>query len=545
MKTSRIFRIFMMGLDTIVLFLLRLVRPFTKLIPGGDGRGTSPSRLVRRWEKEVDGAPAESFSRSEPISFAPDETYAETDGVFTFRGDHTRGGGAFGAIPSGTNKLSESWRVPTGKLKKHYGKGYWTGSGWTGQPLIARWDADMLAKMNVYDEKKKKDGLVEVIYSTMDGNVYFLDLDDGTPTRDVLHVGLPFKGSGALDPRIDRPILYLGPGDGGPNEGEYARALAYSLIDCTLLFEFGGEDPFAERIFHGYDSSPLVHKETDTLIEPGENGIFYTMKLNSRMEDGKLVCHPSERVKVRYQSTRSSEERFWLGMEDSAVMLGSDMIIADNGGNLFSIDLNTMELNWVQDVSDDTNGSPVLSVEGGRPYIYIATSLHWQAGRFFKLGNVPIFKIDAQTGEYVWRRTYFCNTIAGISGGVQATPAVGRDGSDIENLVIFPVARTPQVRSGRLVALDKASGKIVWKTRLDRYAWSSPLALYDKDGVSRLIACDSVGNIYLIAGATGKILDKICPDGNNIEATPAAFDDMVVVGTRGQKILGLRVCKAQ
>ncbi len=64
---------------------------------------------------------------------------------------------------------------------------------------------------------------------------------------------------------------------------------------------------------------------------------------------------------------------------------------------------------------DDTNGSPVFSVEEGVPYLYIATSLHWTASPRLKLGDVPIFKINAITGEYVWKHTYLCNTVAGIS----------------------------------------------------------------------------------------------------------------------------------
>ena len=40
-------------------------------------------------------------------------------------------------------------------------------------------------------------------------------------------------------------------------------------------------DAFALRDWHAYDSSPLVDAETDTLIYPGENGILYTIKLNT------------------------------------------------------------------------------------------------------------------------------------------------------------------------------------------------------------------------------------------------------------------------
>jgi len=158
-------------------------------------------------------------------------------------------------------------------------------------------------------KKKEKKNLTEVIYSTMDGNVYFIDLEDGQPTRETIKVGLPFKGAGALHPSL--PLLHLGPGDSGAGEGEYARAYLYSLIDGEKLLEYGGQDAFAPRKFCGFDSAPLFDEATDTIIEPSENGIIYTFRLNSKIgEDGKLSIEPSEFVKLRYKTARSSEERY-------------------------------------------------------------------------------------------------------------------------------------------------------------------------------------------------------------------------------------------
>ena len=48
--------------------------------------------------------------------------------------------------------------------------------------------------------------------------------------------------------------------------------------------------------------------------------------------------------------------------------------IADNGGNLMCLNLNTLQLVWVQDVLDDSNSTPVLSVEDGHLYLYVSTS---------------------------------------------------------------------------------------------------------------------------------------------------------------------------
>ena len=75
---------------------------------------------------------------------------------------------------------------------------------------------------------------------------------------------------------------------------------------------------------------------------------------------------------------------------------------------------------------------------------------------------------------------------------------------------------------------------------MKRYAWSSPVAVYDDQQRAYLIQCDSVGNMFLIDGATGSVLDSVFFDAN-IEATPAVFGNTVVVGTRGQEICGVEI----
>ncbi len=543
MKTKRAFRIFMMALELISMAFLRLFRRFTHLKtyhPSLDPE--AGVRAVPATEKEargiktaliLDGEKVESYRRREEVSLEAEEPYAKYQGIVTFRGDQLRSGASYGEARVKEKKLRVKWERETGKLKKAYGKGFWTGSGWTGQPLLLHFTPEEKAPMNLYPEKKAKD-LVEAIYSTMDGKVYFLDLEDGSDTRDKIEVGLPFKGAGAVHPSL--PILHLGPGDGGPGEEDDARGFLYSLIDGSKLYEYGRKDPFARRVFHGFDSSPLFLG--DYLFEPAENGILYSFKLNSRTdEQGKISVAPSEFLRLAYETGRSGDKSYWLGMEDSAVVWKNYLYVADNGGTLLCVNLNTMEVVWAQDVADDTNGSPVFSLEEGLPYLYIGTSLHWTASKRLKMGDVPFFKISALTGEYVWTRTYFCCTIAGISGGVQATAVKGE--RSIEDLIIVPFARTPSVQKGILVALDKKTGREVWRFKQKGYSWSSPVAVYDGEEAYILLG-DSTGRLYLLNGRTGKCLHKI-KLGSNIEASPAVYGNTLVVGTRGMKIFGVEI----
>ena len=107
------------------------------------------------------------------------------------------------------------WQVTTGSVERSEG-GVWTGSGWTGQPLIVKWPDAVKQKMNLYLEKKNDPELVEVIYPCLDGKIYFLDLRDGTATRPVINTGGgAIKGTASLHPS-GIPLLFVGQGDALP-----------------------------------------------------------------------------------------------------------------------------------------------------------------------------------------------------------------------------------------------------------------------------------------------------------------------------------------
>lgn len=497
--------------------------------------GTEPERLISSTAIMVDGDVVEEYESDYEINFDLPERYTELEGIVTFRGDNFRSGAAYGTAAVSSKTLTKAWSKSTSGLSDSDGI-YWSGSGWTGQPLIVKWPEATRKNISaMYDWAREKEGLVEVIYATLDGHVYFYELTSGEYTREPLNLGFNYKGAGALDPR-GYPILYVGSGVDSVNGR--SRVKVVNLIDNSVMFEFGHNETFANRGWHMFDSSPLVSAETDQLIYPGENGILYIIHLNTKYNEqtGELSVDPDNIVKWKYNGVRSGS-RYWLGVESSAAIINNYIFLADNGGNLMCLDLNTLKLVWVQDVLDDINCSPVVDVEDGHPYIYISTSFHY-GWRSYSTAEIPIFKIDAETGEIVWRTDYTCYTVQDLSGGVQGTIAVGKN--KLSDMIFVPVARTPGASSGTLAALKKDTGEVVWEKETSMYSWSSPVDFYDADGNGYLLYCNSGFNMFLIDGKTGEQLDYMNL-GGNIEASPAMYGNYAVVGTRAMRTYCIQV----
>ena len=501
---------------------------------------TKPSNMIDFTEIMVDGqvlTDQSTYRSAQEISFDRGSVYTQADGMFTFRGNNFRDTASVGTANIRKNKITQVWDQATGATS--YNGNAWTGSGWTGQPLMRKWTREEKAHMNMADWAKEKDDLVEVIYATMDGYVYFLDLVTGEQTRDPMYIGWTFKGAGALDPR-GYPIMYLGAGINSTLG--VAHAFVINLVDCSIMYEFGGDDAFSMRGTFGFmDSSPLVDADTDTLIWPAENGIIFFIHLNSSWDSstGTLTVNPDHTVKWHYKGIRTSTDGsgpYWVGFEDSAATYKGYMFLADNGGHLMCLDMNTLQLVWVQDILDDSNSSPVLSIEDGRLYLYISTSFHlgW---RSYTTAPVPIWKIDAETGEIVWQTEFECYTMDGVSGGVQSTMALGK--RSLNGYIYATVAMTGDQLMGVCACLDCKTGKIVWEHKA-YYAWSSPVLVYNPDGSARLVYATCGGFMYMLDPTNGKELAKSELSNGAIEASPAVYGNYGVIGTRACKIWGLR-----
>lgn len=484
-----------------------------------------------------------AYMRPEQVFFQNELITGQVEGIFTFRGNYHRTAASYGTAKIEKEAFGETfWSYDTGKLLKSSGTSFWSGNGWTGQPLIISWPEETKQSMNLYPEKKAKENFVEVIYSGMDGYIHFLDLEDGSESRDAIHVGMVFKGTASLHPS-GIPLLVLGSGDaqtGLFGENVSPRAYIYSLIDGTKLYEFGYNDDMAFRTFHAYDSSPVIDAATDTLFYPGENGVLYTIKLNTEYDPvaGTLSVAPEHVVDYTYSTARATEEAFTWGMENSAVVNENYLYAGDNGGVFYCLDLNTMSMVWAQDVYGDVNSSPIYSEEEKGNFIYVATTLTEAMLDEHSMGEVAIYKLNAANGSIVWKKAFACHNVDGVEGGILATGVLGQGA--IEGQIIYSVSRTPGLSSGYLVSLDTETGETVWLTELENYAWSSTVTLYSQIGAVYLVQCCSDGTVLLLNAANGKLLDSVSLN-TTLEATPAVFGNTVVLGTRDERIIGLTV----
>ena len=498
---------------------------------------TAEANFLQSTDIMVDGEMFEGeYEDDTGIYFGYPEEYSSLPGVITFRGNNFRDSAAYGTANITQKKFGGSWTAGTGSLTAPNGT-FWSGNGWTGQPLIAEWPKETRQIMNMYDWAKEAETLVEVVYPSMDGYIYFYELQTGKATRDALNLGYTFKGTGTLDPR-GYPLLCVG--SGYDSYKGTSHVFLVSLIDFSVLYEFGANDGFAHRAWSMYDSAPLIDADTDKLIYCGENGVIYIITLGTEYDEeaGTISVNPTRAAKWRYMSNRfASTGQFWLGFEASPVIWQSHMIVPDNGGNLICLDLNTLTVDWVQDTLDDTNCTPVLEIEDGHPYIYASTSYHlgW---RSWMTADVPVWKIDAETGEIVWQVSYTCYSVEELSGGTQGSIAVGKH--NVSDLVYVPIARTPSASGGKLVALDKETGEEVWVMETQVYSWSTPTLVYDQNGDGYILYCTTGHYLYLLDARTGEILDSRNL-GGLFEASPAVYGNWLVVGHRNGSIYGIEL----
>ncbi len=459
-------------------------------------------------------------AKNKKIFFNTD--YSKDRNILCFRGNAQRSKPSVGVISKNPTKLAVKWKFQTAVDSRKTKFGVWGGgTGWTGQPLYVEWKTESGWKQNLLGEYQNNTSLNEVIFGSLCGKVYFLDLLSGKPTRNPIDIGNPIKGTVSVDPRLNG-MIYIGQ---GIQYNEKFGCYFYDFFSGKQILHQSGLDNYSYRSWGAFDSNPLVDRENQVLFWPAENGIVYRYDLTD------LTKSP---FKFKYQVKDKPHQ----GIESSFGAYRNLGYFSDNNGNVFCLDLSKMKPVWYFDNIDDSDASIALDIENDKPFLLIGNEVDKQGsvgGGFFR-------KIDGLTGKEVWnvRRTCTGTNSGALSnnGGILSSCLIGKKKS--ADILITVYSRVGDNLGGEIVAVNKKTGQELYKILLKNYSWSSPVDVYDKDGNMYFVHGDVSGLFSLYEGKTGKIIDSMKLHGA-IESSPIAIDNQVIIGTRGGIIYCLTI----
>lgn len=494
---------------------------------------TAPERYSITEFLRVDGTGIDNYKRQEEADFGDGIISSECEGIFSYAGGNLRDGAVSGDVNIDSETLTVLWKTKTGKSVSL------TDCDFVGQPLVVRWDENLKNLMNLSDNKKKKEGLAEVICGATDGKIYFLDADDGTYTRDPLDLGVPVSGTGTII-SADVPILVIGAG--GNSKKTDAEFFCIDLTNCKVIYTFGEQENYAmdypEKRYY-FNSSPVVSSDGITFITKGENGVFYGADITASVTSEGISSFFSQKIEYTY-SVRGDDNNVLVPTDCGTSLAAWDHYIfsLDSKGYFTCVDTDTCKMVYTRKLGESGAATPVLEVdiENDSAFVYVGTSLSIEEGKNTK-GKSKLYKLNAVNGEIIWQREYDASVTRKTDGGVVATACSGK--KDLLDYVYFILAGTDGKNSSMLVCINKNNGKQVYSVDLKNYSVSNPTAVYGEDGKGMLIICDSKGNIFMLDGKTGEVADTVSI-GEKITSSPVVFDGMLIIESE-DKIYGISI----
>jgi outer membrane protein assembly factor BamB len=443
------------------------------------------------------------------------QPWGSVNGLTMFRGNPTRTFFGSGPIPATTP--DRLWRYPDNPMSGQSPVGNqpktWSGTGWTGQPLV----------------HERDDGRTEVIFGAYDKHIHFVDADTAEDLRAPFDMGDIIKGTVTLDPD-GFPLLYAGSRD------PRFRILALDGEEVHEVWSLHAKA--VEGMWNDdWDSNPVV--VDDMLYVGGENSWWFAIKLNRGYDDeGRVTVDP----KVVYQIPAWTDELFELlgrqhSVENSTAVFEQKAYFATSGGRVVGVDLADIEngngevfFDWW--MGDDIDSTITIDKDG---FVYVVAhadhekSNNTAARRVREVGQ--LVKLDTSVAiddpltslaPIVW--SVEIPAARGQDTGAWATPALHPDG-----LIFVPTD------SGELLAIDTDTGETVWTESVGVNAWSSPAVVDD----TLVIAVDCFSDQSGLRAYD--ITDPLVPrelwtrplaTGGCLESTPAVWNGNIYVGSR-------------
>jgi len=451
------------------------------------------------------------------------DPYAKAPGILTFRGNLERTAPSIGSIKGTPDTLITEWKFKTRLDFRETNHGRWGGgTGWTGQPLYVEWpDSLVEAFRNDTAARATLPSNREVIFTSLNSYLHFLDYETGEMSRDTLNLHNPVKGTPMLDPTLNGR-LYVG--HGVLADKEYGWGQMTIDLKKHKVIHFMRHDYRAWNGWNANDASPI--RVGQFIFHVSENGTIYKW-LDT--PDGRRL-HSTLRYRMKGEKA--------AGIEASMSVWRNYGYLNDNHGHVICINLDNLQPVWRYDNHDDCDCTPVVSHEDEGTFIYTGSELDRHP-----LDSLCHFvKLNALTGDTVWTIDTPCLRFfkkgKHFDGGYYSTSLLGR--GDCSNLIFNNRVLNMKKQNGEFVAIDKKTGHEVYTTRLKTYTWSSPVGLLNEQGEFFVLTFDSVGFCYIIEGRTGRIL-YIRRVGGNFESSPIVIDNHVVIGSRNGNMYKFRV----
>ncbi|MBS1195834.1 MAG: hypothetical protein H6R33_554 [Actinobacteria bacterium] len=426
-------------------------------------------------------------------------------GLLTFRGNPTNSWYGTGPIPASPSVL---WKYPDAPMGSSDDDGVpWTGVTWTGQPVI--W--------------QRPDGVTELIFGATDARLHFLDPVTGAELRDTYYVGTGghIKGTPTLDPD-GFPLIYFGARD------HRLHIVALDQDEPVELWSVSADDEPEGRWWHDWDGSPRV--VNDLLFEGCENSFYYVWKLNRAYDDdGNVTVDPELIYKLKTYDQAlldaiSPSGYMATSVENSSALFEGRVYFANSAGRVYGLDIEKMlagedPIVFKYWVGDDVDGSILVDQEG---MLYVPVEYERYNARAQELGQLIKLNPYEPDDPYVWGM--FSITSPPYKGGMWTTPALG-DG------VVYAVTNR-----GFLVAVDQETGEETWSVDIGSGAFSGPHHMSSPIVIDdRLIVATAGGTMqsYDITDPRAPVLDwALTITAGSIEATPAAWNGMIYIGSR-------------
>lgn len=429
------------------------------------------------------------------------EPWGSTEGLTMFRGSPTRTFYGSGVLPSSP---AEAWRYPDAPMCRSSSAGgevkVWCGTGWTGQPAV--W--------------VRPDGVTEAVFGAYDGAVHFVDAATGEALRTPFQTGDIIKGSVTIDPD-GFPLLYFGSRD------NKLRIVALDRSDPELIWSLDASA--VKGIWNNdWDGNPVI--VDDVMYEGGENGWFFAYLLNRQTSSvGLVTVDPVQLLAMpgyNDELIRSSGRN--VSIESSAVVFEERVYFANSGGRVVGLDVSDVRSGEAPIVFDyyaggDIDASMVVDSEGS---LYVSIEHEPSQMNSIELARSrevgQLVKLDPYTDgdPRVWGIDL---TDGSSDAGIWATPAL------YEGLLYV------NTHNGDLIAVDTATGEIVWSDPVGWHSWSSPSVV---DGT--LVVATCLGDIrgYSLEDPRSPARTWTVTDlgGACLESTPAIWDGTIFLGSR-------------